>query len=85
VESPPSSPVAGRGPPPGGVSMFGGPTGGRAGIAAVGAKLNFNPASLLPGAIPLMKEPPKQSVGFDTPAENTNILQSANKVKNTST
>lgn len=41
--------------------------------------LGINPAALLPGAAPPVKEPEVVAVGFDTPAQ-VNTLQSANKV-----
>lgn len=43
-------------------------------------KLKFNPAALLPGAAPPVKEPEPVPVGFDSPPE-AKTLQSANKVR----
>ena len=43
------------------------------------ATLNFNPASMLPGAAPPVKEPEPIEIGFDVPAE-AKTLSSANKV-----
>ena len=41
--------------------------------------IGINPAALLPGAAPPVKEPDNAAVGFDTPAE-AKTLHSANKV-----
>ena len=43
------------------------------------ASLNFNPAAMLPGAAPPVKEPEPVEIGFDVPAE-AKTLASANKV-----
>ena len=41
--------------------------------------IGINPAALLPGAAPPIKEPDNVAIGFDTPAE-AKTLHSANKV-----
>ena len=43
------------------------------------ATLNFNPAAMLPGAAPPVKEPEPVEIGFDVPPE-AKTLSSANKV-----
>ncbi|XP_048730198.2 WASH complex subunit 2-like isoform X4 [Ostrea edulis] len=47
-------------------------------IGKLQMNLGINPAALLPGAAPPVKEPEVVAVGFDTPAQ-VNTLQSANK------
>ena len=53
--------------------------GGKA-VGGLGAGLMINPQALLPGAAPPKAEPVNQAIGFDIPAENTNVLHSVNKV-----